>query len=502
MSEQALSPLLFQKKNAFDIIDDNEMRLIWKYAEDYKRFLDVSKTERETADETVRLAEEAGFKPMSFWTKSGTIPEPGDRVYKVLGGKSVFLAIMGRKPATDGLMIAGAHIDSPRLDLKQQPLYEDAEMTLFKTHYYGGIKKYQWVALPLALHGIVVKKDGTSVKITIGERYDEPAFIITDLLPHLAKEQREKKINEAITGEGLNILIGSRPTGDEKTTSRFKVAILEILNSKYGISEEDFLSADIEAVPAGRARDVGFDSSLIAAYGHDDRSCAYAALRAILDEAHRITQFSAPVDSDVPLPKRRGRPPKNQQMPSVVSANLLSEHTVVCVLSDREEVGSMGVTGAQSAAFDAFVACLAGGHEYIAQAYEHSFCLSTDVCNAFDPNFAEVSEKNNAAKINYGVGILKHTGSGGKSGSSEASAEEVAFIRRVFGDAGVIWQMGELGKVDQGGGGTIAQYMANRNIPTIDAGVPVLSMHAPWEVVSKVDCYMTYKAIKALYNSL
>ncbi|MDR0915860.1 MAG: aminopeptidase 1 [Oscillospiraceae bacterium] len=493
MAEQ--NPLLYTKKNAFDQLTDSDLAAVHRYAEDYKKFLDAAKTEREAVRESIRLAELAGFKALS---KSGAKLEPGAKVYRSLGGKALLLAIVGRKPISDGLLIAGAHIDSPRLDLKQQPLYEDSEMALFKTHYYGGIKKYQWVATPLALHGVVVKKDGTVVNISVGERDDEPTFIITDLLPHLGKDQEKKSLGEAFTGENLNILIGSRPTGAETDTSRFKLAILEILNEKYGISEEDFLSAELEAVPAGHARDIGFDRSLIAGYGHDDRSCAYAALRAIIEQAQRLTATVA-AQPTTPLPKKRGRPPKSATIPPNV--DLIPEKTLVAFLSDKEEIGSMGTTGALSAAFESFVSQLSGGLCGVAQAFEHSFCLSADVCNALDPNFPEVSEKNNAAKINYGVGILKHTGSRGKSGSSEAAAETVAKLRRAFSDGGVIWQMSELGKVDQGGGGTIAQYMANRNIETIDAGVPVLSMHAPWEVVSKVDCYMTFKGIRAIYES-
>ncbi|MDR3310383.1 MAG: aminopeptidase 1 [Oscillospiraceae bacterium] len=492
--------LLLTRKNAFDILTTEQLAAAQTYCEGYKAFLNKAKTEREAVAESIRLAEAAGFRPIGG-VDSGKKPEPGAKVYKSLGGKSLLLAVVGKNPVTDGIVFAGAHIDSPRLDLKQTPLYEDGEMALFKTHYYGGIKKYQWVALPLALHGVVVKTDGTAVNITIGEDENEPTFIITDLLPHLGKDQNKKTLGEAFTGENLNILIGSRPAGEEKDASRFKLTILEILYSKYGITEEDFLSAEIEAVPAGRARDVGFDRSLIAAYGHDDRSCAYATLRAVIDRANAIEKLAAAAAaaSTAPLPKRRGRPPK--ALAVGLDTATIPDKTVVAILSDREEVGSMGVTGSQSSALELFVSQLAGGLCFVAQAFEKSFCLSSDVCNAFDPNFPDVSEKNNAARINYGIGIMKHTGSGGKSNSSEASAELVAYVRRIFKEKGVIWQMGELGKVDQGGGGTIAQYMANRNIQTIDAGVPVLSMHAPWEVVSKLDCYMTYKGVLAVYEA-
>jgi len=469
MAEQ--NPLLFTKKNGFDTVSQEEQSAIAAYAEDYKAYLDASKTEREAVSEAIRQAERVGFKPLYAWSQNGKTPETGDLVYKSLGGKALFLAVIGKKPISDGLLIAGAHVDSPRLDLKQQPLYEDKEMALFKTHYYGGIKKYHWVATPLALHGVVVKTDGETVNIVIGEKDDEPTFIITDLLPHLGKDQNTKTLGSAFTGESLNILVGSKPYGQETDSSRFKLQVLSILSEKYGIKEEDFLSAELEAVPAGKARDLGFDRSMIAGYGHDDRSCAYAILRAIFDEGENTVIGKAP------------------------------DRTLVGILSDKEEIGSMGVTGAQSHAFETFVAQLGGDLDTANKAFENSFCLSADVCNAYDPNYPEVSEPNNAARINYGVGILKHTGSGGKSGSSEASAEVVAFVRKIFAEAGVIWQMGELGKVDQGGGGTIAQFMANRNIPTIDAGVPVLSMHAPWETVSKLDCYMTYKAVLAVYES-
>jgi aspartyl aminopeptidase len=355
-------------------------------------------------------------------------------------------------------------VDAPRIDLKQNPLYEDGELAFFKTRYYGGIKKYQWVTLPLALHGIAVKKDGTQIEVVIGEEAGDPVFLITDLLPHLDKDQAKKTLGEAFTGENLNILIGSRPTGGEKDTDRVKHAILQLLNEKYGLVEEDFLSAEFEAVPAEKARDVGFDHTMLGGYGQDDRACAFAGLRAILD---------------IKKP----------------------EKTAVCVLADKEEVGSDGTSGMQSAAFEHFMEDLCDAQNVkLRHCFEKSFCLSADVCNAFDPNFADVSEKRNSAKFNYGMGMMKYTGSRGKSGSSDASAEIVGCLRKIFEDNGVVWQMTELGKVDQGGGGTVAKYMANRNIDTIDAGVPVLSMHSPYEITSKLDCYMTYKGIKAIYN--
>ncbi|SHH91107.1 Aspartyl aminopeptidase [Sporobacter termitidis DSM 10068] len=452
--------LFYTRKNAYDTISEEEKAQINAYCEDYKGFLDSAKTERESVNKAISLAESAGFVPY----ERGAQLAPGKKIYKIVHGKALMLAVIGKTPLSGGVNIAGAHVDSPRLDLKQNPLYEDGELAFFKTHYYGGIKKYQWVTLPLSLHGIAVKKDGTCVDVVIGEAPGDPIFMITDLLPHLDKDQAKKTLGEAFSGENLNILIGSRPTGGEKDTDRVKHTILQILNEKYGIVEEDFLSAELEAVPAAGARDIGFDRTMIGAYGQDDRSCAYAALRALLDI---------------------GTP----------------EKTAVCVLADKEEVGSDGVSGMQSAVFENFMEDLCDTQNVkLRHCFENSFCLSADVCNAFDPNFPDVSEKRNAAKFNYGMGILKYTGARGKSGSSDASAEIVARLRKLFGDKGVVWQMSELGKVDQGGGGTIAKYMANRNIDTIDAGVPVLSMHAPYEVTSKLDCYMTYKGIKAVYD--
>ncbi|UOO36971.1 aminopeptidase [Oscillospiraceae bacterium CM] len=452
--------LLMTKKNSFDVLDDAEKARAEAYCAGYKAFLDTAKTEREAVNTAITLAQEHGFVP---YTRAMALT-PGLKIYHNVRGKALLLAVIGTEPLDNGVMIAGAHVDAPRLDLKQIPLYEDGELAYFKTHYYGGIKKYQWVTLPLALHGVAVCKDGTTVEVIIGEKDDDPIFTITDLLPHLDKDQAKKTLAEAFTGENLNILIGSRPTGGEKDTDRFKLAVLQLLNTQYGLVEEDFLSAEFEAVPAARARDVGFDRSMIGAYGQDDRSCAYAALRAILD-------IETPVK------------------------------TAVCILADKEEIGSEGVSGMQSAVFENFMADLCDSQNVkLRHCFEKSFCLSADVCNAFDPNFADVSEKRNAAKVNYGLGILKFTGARGKSGSSDASAEVVARLRRLFADNGVLWQMGELGKVDQGGGGTIAKYMANRNIDTIDAGVPVLSMHSPYEITSKLDCYMSYKGIKTLYH--
>ena len=453
--------LFYKKKNTFDTISEEESALAQAYCEQYMRYLDNAKTERESVAEAIRLAQSCGFVPL----QRGMELKTGSKVYTDVCGKALILGVIGEKPLSEGANIAAAHIDSPRLDLKQIPLYEDGDMAFFKTHYYGGIKKYQWVVQPLALHGVVIKKDGTAVNISIGENEGDPVFMITDLLPHLGKDQEKKTLAEAFTGENLNILIGSRPTGEEKDENRVKLTAMELINEKYGITEEDFMSAEIEAVPLMGARDIGFDRSMIGAYGHDDRSCSFAALKAILD----LT-----------------KPP---------------EMTAVCVLVDKEEIGSDGISGMQSAMFEDFMEelCDSSGVR-LRDCFRSSFCLSGDVCNAFDPNFAEVSEKQNNAKLGCGMAVLKYTGARGKGGSSDASAEIVAMLRRLFEENGVAWQMGSLGKVDQGGGGTVAKYMANRNIATIDAGVPVLSMHAPYEIVSKLDCYMTYKGIKAVYE--
>ena len=451
--------LLDQRKNGYDRLtpeDEEAMRL---YCEDYKKFLDAAKTEREAVDETVRLAEARGFVPF----KRGMAVIPGDKLYRVNRGKAVMLAVIGEKSLADGVSIGAAHIDSPRLDLKPQPLYEDSELAFLKTHYYGGIRKYQWVTIPLELHGVIVRKDGSSVKVAIGAAEGDPLFTVDDLLPHLGSEQSKKPLGEAISGETLNILVGSRPFKDDEGADRVKLAILDILNQKYGLVEDDFISAELEAVPAFRASDVGFDRSLIGAYGQDDRVCAYACLAALLE-----TENPA--------------------------------HTAVCMLADKEEIGSTGVSGMKSAAFDTFMSDLCDAQRVsLKTCYEHSFCLSADVTAAYDPNFAEVYEKRNSALINHGVGLCKYTGSRGKGGASDASAEVVGFARRVLDQAQVIWQMAELGKVDAGGGGTVACYMAERDIDTLDAGVPVLSMHSPFETTSKLDCYMMYKAMKAIY---
>ena len=452
--------LLSQRKNGYDRVPAQEIPAMERYCSLYKTFLHQGKTERECARVAVELAEKAGFKPYG----RGMELKPGDRIYRVNRGKSVMLAVIGKQSLEKGAQIVAAHIDSPRLDLKPNPLYEDSELAFFKTHYYGGIRKYQWVTIPLELHGVVAKKDGTVVEVRLGED-KEPKFVITDLLPHLGGEQGKKPLNEAVPGESLNILLGSCPSGEEDEKDRVKMQILEKLYEKYGITEDDFTSAELEAVPAAAPTDIGLDASLIGAYGHDDRVCGFAALQGILELAE-------------------------------------PEKTAVCMLADKEEIGSMGVTGMQSAAFDTFLHDLCDGQGVPLRAcYENAFCLSCDVTAAYDPNFPEVFEKRNAAFVNHGVGLCKYTGARGKSGASDASAETVAYVRRVLDEADVLWHISELGKVDAGGGGTVAMYMANRNIATLDAGVPVLSMHAPFETVAKLDCYMTYKGCKAIYEA-
>ena len=452
--------LLYQPKNGYDRLSAAEEKAMNAYCEDYKTFLDRGKTERLCVDYCVELAEQRGFRPFV----PGKKLKAGDKVYYNNRGKGIMLAVIGTESLEHGANIGAAHTDSPRLDLKPRALYEDAEMAYFKTHHYGGIRKYQWVTIPLALHGVVMLADGSAVTVHIGEEPGEPQFIINDLLPHLGREQSKKPLGEAIPSESLNVLIGSKPFEDKEVKSRFKLGVLQLLHEKYGVTEEDFISAELEVVPAGKCSDVGFDRSFISGYGHDDRVCAYAELSAIFD----------------------AKKPKK---------------TAVCIFADKEEIGSEGVSGMKSAAFDRFMGdlCAAQGVE-LRECYAHSFCVSADVTAAYDPNFAEVYDKKNAAFINYGVGLCKYTGAGGKSGASDASAEVVGKLRKLLNDNGVFWQMAELGKTDAGGGGTVAKYMAERNIDTIDAGVPVLSMHAPRETVAKLDCYMTYRMMKVVFE--
>lgn len=450
--------LLYAPKNGYDRLSAEDEKAMEAYCEDYKKFLNNGKTERLCVEYCIELAEKKGFKAY----EAGMKLSAGDKVYFNNRGKGIMLAVIGSEDLSHGANIGAAHTDSPRLDLKPRPLYEEAEMAYFKTHHYGGIRKYQWVAIPLQLRGVVALKDGTAVSVVLGEG-DEPKFVINDLLPHLGGEQGKKPLNEAIAGETLNILMGSRPLGDSEDSDRVKLRVLDLLHEKYGICEDDLTSAELEVVPAFNATDIGLDGSLIGAYGHDDRVCSYAALKALLE---------------LETPTK----------------------TAVCMLADKEEIGSMGVTGMQSAFFDTFMEDLCESQGVALRVcYESAFCLSSDVTAAYDPNFAEVYEKRNDAQVNHGLGLCKYTGARGKGGSSDADAETVAYVRRVMDEAGVVWQIGEMGKIDAGGGGTVAQYMANRNITTIDAGVPVLSMHAPFETVGKLDCYMNYLGCKAVY---
>ena len=459
--KQLKESLLMQKKNGALLLDDDGLAKCDTFCEGYKTFLDRSKTEREGAAYAVELLEAKGFRA---W-KRGDAVKAGDKIYSLNRGKAVIAAVIGTDPLEDGIRLSAAHIDSPRLDLKQCPLYEDNELALFKTHYYGGLKKYQWTVLPLALHGVIVKKDGTSVTVRIGEDEGDPIFCVTDLLPHLAQEQVKRTLAGAIKGEELNLLIGSRPFRSDDGSDLVKLRIMQILNEKYGITEADFLSAELEIVPAGRARDLGFDRSMIGAYGHDDRVCAYPSLAALLETEN-------------------------------------PQHTAVVILTDKEEIGSEGNTGLQSAYFEHFMIDLADAFGTQAHTvFAKSQCLSADVTAAFDPTFSDVHDRRNCAYLNYGVCMMKFTGARGKSGSSDASAEFIGKMRTLFDEAGVIWQTGELGKVDAGGGGTVAAYLANLNIDTVDLGVPVLSMHAPLEVVSKIDVYMCYEAVLAFNRS-
>ena len=460
--EKSAAKLLQEKicttrKNGGLRLSADEIKTCFDYCEDYKSFLDDAKTEREAVVKTVTMAEKCGFVEFKY----GMSLKAGDKIYYNNRGKAVILAIIGSEPIENGVHLAAAHIDSPRLDLKQNPLYEDNETAFFKTHYYGGIKKYQWTAIPLALHGVVVKKDGTKVSVNIGEDESDPVFCITDLLPHLAADQMKRTPGELIKGEELNILVGSLPFKDDEVSDKVKLNIMSILNEKYGMIEADFLSAELEVVPAFKAKDVGLDRSMIGAYGHDDRVCSYPALRALLDCAD-------------------------------------DTHTLMCVLADKEETGSIGVTGMQSQIFTDLmeeIALALGANPRVVRG--NSSCLSADVTAGFDPNFAEVYEKRNSAILGCGVAMSKYTGSRGKSGTSDANAEFVGKIRNMLDANGVVWQSAELGKVDEGGGGTVAAYIANRNIDTLDIGVPVISMHAPIEVVSKVDVYAAYEAFLA-----
>ena len=458
-TEELRNTLLRKQKNGYDRLPAQERPEMERYCKAYMKFMDEAKTEREAVAATISMAEDAGFVPFEL----GMELKSGDRIYANNRNKSVIFAVIGSRNLDDGARIVASHIDSPRLDIKPNPLYEDGELAYLKTHYYGGIKKYQWTTIPLSLHGVVAKKDGSVVTVRIGDEDCDPCFCVTDLLVHLSADQMKKTLAEGITGENLNILFGSEPLADDDGANRVKLAVMALLYERYGITEEDFLSAELTMVPAGKCRELGLDRSMLAAYGHDDRVCAYASFAPLLE----------------------------LQTP---------EHTAVCVLADKEEIGSEGVSGMQSLFFETFMEdlCSLQGAS-LRRCFEKSFCLSCDVSNGFDPIYAETCDARNNSRLNYGIALCKYTGSRGKSGASDASAEVMGRIRRLFDDNGVIWQTAELGKVDQGGGGTVAVYMAKRNIDTLDAGVPVLSMHAPMEVVSKLDCYMTMKGMRAVY---
>ena len=453
------------RKNTWKEYTEEQIKAVMGFNEGYKDFLSKGKTERICVELTVELAEAKGFRNLDDIVKAGETLKAGDKVYVTNMKKNAALFVIGEKPMEEGLRILGAHIDSPRLDLKQNPLYESEGFALLDTHYYGGIKKYQWVTLPLALHGVVVKKDGTVVTLAIGEKDEDPVFCITDLLPHLAADQMQKKGAQIVTGENLDVTFGSIPLKDEEKDT-VKDNILKILKDTYDIEEEDFVSAEIEVVPAGKARDCGIDRSLVMGYGHDDRVCAYASLAAILE-----------VES--------------------------CEYTNCCFLVDKEEIGSVGATGAQSLFMENTIAemmALADGTESmikVRRAMANTKMLSSDVSAGVDPLYLSVNEKKNAAFMGFGVVFNKYTGARGKSGSNDANPEYMAEIRKVMDDAGICYQTAELGKVDQGGGGTIAYIMGNYCMNVIDAGVPVMNMHAPWEVVSKADVYEAYRAYKA-----
>ena len=463
MSEyESLKEKLFNtRKCGWEGLNEEEKGVINKFGDEYIYFLNKCKTEREVIEFSKEILDKNGFidirKKMAI--------EPGDKIYYVNRDKSMYMAVIGTDILEAGLNILGAHVDSPRLDLKPNPLYEDTGFAYLKTHYYGGIKKYQWTTIPLSIHGVIVKTNGEKIKVNIGEDENDPIFTITDLLPHLAQDQMEKKLKEGIAGEDLNLLIGSMPYGDEKVSEKVKLNILRILNEKYGITEKDLMSSEIELVPAFKARSLGFDRSMVAGYGQDDRVCAYASLRAMLNISN---------------PKR----------------------TAVCILSDKEEIGSMGNTGMESHVFDTFIAELLNKKgENRPNLLEKVFCnsrmLSSDVDAALDPIYAGVSEKNNASLLGYGIGFNKYTGARGKSGASDANAEYVAEIRAILEKNEIPYQIGELGKVDVGGGGTIAYILANKGIDVIDCGVPVLSMHSPYEVTSKFDIYAAYRTYEA-----
>ncbi|MEG1719750.1 MAG: aminopeptidase [Clostridia bacterium] len=452
---------LFLKEKKLSDINVDTREKINEYAKGYMKFLDAAKTEREFVEKAIPLAIENGFEEFSYQKNY----KSGEKFYLNNRGKSLILGVIGKEPLNSGVHIAASHIDSPRVDLKPHPLYEKDEMAFFKTHYYGGIKKYQWTCIPLALHGIMILENGEKITVTIGEEDTDPVFVITDLLPHLAKKQMDKKLNDAIEGENLNILIGNLPFKDDKESESVKLNILNILYEKYGIIEKDFFRAELLLVPAFKARDIGFDRSLIGAYGHDDRVCSYPILSSILE---------------INDPKT----------------------TVITILADKEEVGSMGNTGMQSDVFVNMLRTLCENASVsFGQCTANSKCLSADVNAAYDPTYPEVMDNLNCAFVAKGTVLTKYTGGRGKGDTSDASAETMAYFIDLFDKNEIWWQSGELGKVDEGGGGTVAQYIANLNIDVVDLGVAVLSMHSPFEVVAKSDLYMTYRAVSEFFKA-
>ena len=464
MGEELKQKLFNQKKNGWENLDPNKKEEIFNLSQKYMDFLNEAKTEREFIKKAKKLADENGYKDIMEFDSL----KPGDKIYFINREKSMYLAMIGENSIEEGLHIIGSHVDSPRLDLKPNPLYEDTGLAYFKTHYYGGIKKYQWTTIPLSMHGVIVKANGEKIEINIGEDENDPIFTITDLLPHLAQEQMEKKLKNGVEGENLNLLIGSIPYDDKKVSEKVKLNILNILNQKYGITEADLTSSEIELVPAFKARSLGFDESMVAAYGQDDKVCAYTSFQAMMEL-------------------------KNVK------------NTAVCILSDKEEIGSMGNTGMESHMFDFFISEIlnklgVNRPNLLDKVFCFSKMLSSDVDAGYDPIYASVSDKNNAGFLGKGISVNKYTGARGKSGASDANAEYVAWIRNILEKNDIKYQVSELGKVDIGGGGTIAYILANKGADVIDCGVPVLSMHAPYEVTSKYDVYSAYKTYKAFWN--
>ena len=459
-----MSELLNKNESGWKKVDNETKIQIFNFADDYMNFLNMSKTEREIVTNATALAKENGFKNLSEYSEL----HPGDKVYYVNRNKNLYLAVIGQEDIEEGINIIGAHADSPRLDLKPNPLYQNGDMAYFNTHYYGGIKKYQWTTIPLSIHGVIVKANGEKITVSIGENDNEPVFVVTDLLPHLARQQQQKKLSEAIEAEKLDLVVGNIPSNDNDSDDN-KNKCPDKINEKYGITEEDFISSELEVVPAFKARTLGFDQSLVAAYGQDDKVCVYSSLRAMLQ---------------IENPKK----------------------TAVCLFSDKEEIGSMGNTGMQSKVFDTFISELLNKlrinrPNLLDKVFCNSKMLSADVDAGVDPLYQDVNDLGNAAFIGHGIAVNKYTGAGGKYDSSDANAEYIAYIRNIFNQNNIKYQLSELGKVDAGGGGTIAYILANKGVDVIDCGIPVLSMHSPYEVTSKFDIYEAYKAYKAFFNN-